>query len=53
MPIYDKPPLTLPEQIEHLSAKGLLIPDEPQALTVLRRVGLSRFKGYLLPYKTA
>jgi Abi-like protein len=42
----------LPEQIEHLRAKGLLIPDEPQALTVLRRVGPSRFKGYLLPYKT-
>jgi abortive infection bacteriophage resistance protein len=53
MPIYDKPPLTLPEQIEHLSAKGLLIPDKLQALTVLRRVGLYRLKGYLLPYKTA
>ncbi|MGY2897074.1 Abi family protein [Deinococcus sp. UYEF24] len=53
MPTYDKPPLTLPEQIKHLKGKGLLIPDELHALTVLRRVGLYRFKGYLLPYKAA
>ncbi len=52
-PRYDKTPLTLPEQLQHLTGKGLLIPNPLQAARVLRRVGLYRFKGYLLPYKTA
>ena len=51
-PIYAKRPLTLPEQLEHLRQKGLAINDPQRALEVLRRVGLYRFKGYLLPYKS-
>lgn len=52
MPLsYDKLPLTIPEQLEHLRGKGLVIADPEQAAVVLRRVGLYRFKGYLLPYK--
>ncbi|MFC4456571.1 Abi family protein [Deinococcus sonorensis] len=52
-PVYTKTPLTLPEQVQHLHSKGLLIPDVPHAERVLRRVGLYRFKGFLLPYKTS
>lgn len=52
-PSYDKSPLTLPEQVEHLRQKGLVIGDLQRALEVLRRVGLYRFKGYLLPYKSS
>lgn len=51
-PVYDKPPLTLPEQIEHLQAKGVVIADPDRAMRVLARVGLYRFKGFLLPYKS-
>lgn len=50
--VYDKKPLTIPEQLEHLSRKGLHITDAEHAARTLRRVGLYRFKGYLLPYKT-
>lgn len=52
-PVYSKTPLTLPEQVQHLQDKGLLIPDTEHAQLVLRRVGLYRFKGFLLPYKTS
>lgn len=51
-PVYTKTPLPLPAQVQHLQDKGLLIPDAAHAQLVLRRVGLYRFKGFLLPYKT-
>lgn len=51
MTLYNKPPLTLADQVAHLQAKGLHIPDPAHAEQVLRRIGLYRFKGYLLPYK--
>ncbi|WP_414657933.1 Abi family protein [Deinococcus sp. VB343] len=53
MTIYNKPPLTLPDQVSHLQARGLHIPDPAHAQQTLKRVGLYRFKGYLLPYKSA
>lgn len=53
MTLYNKPPLTLPDQVAHLQAKGLHIPNSAHAQQVLGRVGLYRFKGYLLPYKSA
>ncbi len=52
LPVYRKTPLTLLEQLQHPADKGLEIPDPVHAAQVLRRVGLYRFKGYLLPYKT-
>lgn len=50
---YNKRPLTLPEQVAHLQTKGLVIGDPIHAQAVLARVGLYRFKGYLLPYKSS
>ncbi|MFC5849255.1 Abi family protein [Deinococcus petrolearius] len=51
-PVYNKTPLKLAEQLQHLTEKGLSIADSEHAGRVLRRVGLYRLKGYLLPYKT-
>jgi len=51
-PVYAKTPLTIPQQVEHLQQRGLHIPDTARAQLVLRRVGLYRLKGFLLPYKT-
>lgn len=50
-PTYNKKPLTLPQQLDHLTDKGLLIPDPDHATQILKRVGLYRFKGYVLPFK--
>lgn len=52
MTLYSKPALSLADQIAHLTSKGLLVPDPARARSVLFRVGLYRFKGFLLPYKT-
>lgn len=51
-PVYTKTPLSLPAQVQHLQDKGLHVPDPARAQLILRRVGLYRFKGFLLPYKT-
>lgn len=51
-PTYHKLPLAVGTQVQHLAQKGLVIADPVHAEQVLRRVGLYRFKGFLLPYKT-
>lgn len=52
MTVYNRPPLTLPDQVTHLMSRGLTIPDQTHAQHVLAQVGLYRLKGFLLPYKT-
>jgi abortive infection bacteriophage resistance protein len=46
-----KPALTIEEQVNKLKERGLIIPDEPYAQSVLSRINYYRFTGYLLPYK--
>lgn len=43
---YDKPFLTLNEQVAHLRGRGMLINDEEQAVSLLRNIGYYRLSGY-------
>ena len=49
--IYDKPALSIQEQIEFLSKQGLQITNHDLAHNVLTAVSYYRFSGYLLPFK--
>ncbi len=49
MPIYDKPPLTINEQVALLRERGLIIQREKQARELLATVGYYRFSGYWSP----
>ncbi|NJB66452.1 abortive infection bacteriophage resistance protein [Desulfobaculum xiamenense] len=47
---YDKPALTLDDQLAHLRGKGLHIPDEDRAKRYLTTIGLFRLKSYAPPF---
>lgn len=47
---YQKPVLSITQQIAHWEAKGLTIQDQRAAQTALRFIGLFRLKGYALPF---
>lgn len=47
---YQKPALSITQQIAHWEAKGLIIQDQTAAQTALRFIGLFRLKGYALPF---
>jgi abortive infection bacteriophage resistance protein len=47
---YQKPVLSITQQIAHWEAKGLVIQDQTAAKTALRFIGLFRLKGYALPF---
>ena len=46
---YQKPALSITQQIAHWESKGLVIQDQAVAQTALRFIGLFRLKGYALP----
>ncbi|MBP2297093.1 Abi family protein [Azospirillum rugosum] len=48
---FSKPALDLAGQIAHLRVRGLAIPDEDEARTVLKAVGFYRFCGYALHWR--
>lgn len=50
---YDKPWLSVADQLERLRERGLLIADADRAAAVLREVGYYRFTGYLYPFRTS
>ncbi len=47
---YEKPVLTIDEQIETLLARGLLIPDPKRVRHYLRYIGYYRLSGYFPPF---
>lgn len=51
MTLYNKPPISLDEQITHLQNKGMHIADFASAKATLSRVGFYRFKGFALEYQ--
>lgn len=50
---YDKPWLSVADQLERLRERGLVIADADRAAAVLREVGYYRFTGYLHPFRTS
>ena len=48
---YDKPHLTIPEQVEKLRARGLAIADEDEAGQLLANVGYYRLSAYAYPFR--
>lgn len=46
MPIYDKPYLTIADQVSLLKARGLAITDSPKAEHYLSKIGYYRLSGY-------
>ena len=48
---YTKPHLTLDQQVERLSDRGLLVGDAAQARRVLEAVGYYRFSAYAYPFR--
>jgi abortive infection bacteriophage resistance protein len=47
---YQKPALSITQQIAHWEAKGLIIQDQAAAQAALCFIGLFRLKGYALPF---
>src|SRR5665213_1390804 len=50
MPLYEKPYLDYPQQVEQLKVRGLGIPDAVHAELFLSQVSYYRFSAYALPY---
>jgi abortive infection bacteriophage resistance protein len=48
---FQKPSITVQEQLDFLAQQGLIITDQQEANHVLSMIGYYRFSGYLLPYK--
>lgn len=48
---YDKPHLTLPQQVEKLASRGLEIPDRDRAARFLETVGYYRASAYAYPFR--
>lgn len=48
---FDKPALSLDEQLELLSSRGLVIQDPSHALHYLRYIGYYRLSGYFRPFQ--
>lgn len=48
---YNRPPISVQEQIAHLQAKGLLVLDVDAAVAHLDAKGYYRLKAYLLPFR--
>ncbi|MBB3036279.1 Abi family protein [Hoyosella altamirensis] len=48
---YDKPPLSLAELVDRLSARGLVIPEPERAARYLRHIGYYRLSPYTIPFQ--
>lgn len=51
--VYNKKPLSFQNQITLLKSRGLLIDDEPKALSYLQEISYYRLSAYFLPYQIA
>ena len=49
--LYQKPPLTLEEQLAQLKTRGLIIHDLPAATLALPHIGYYRLSAYWYPYR--
>ncbi|MCL6308931.1 Abi family protein [Pseudomonas syringae] len=48
---YSKPWMSYEEQLDHLTARGMLITERPLALEYLRRIGYYRLSGYWFAFR--
>ena len=48
---YNKPWLSIEEQLDKLQAHGLAVTDEQRAEQALRRIGYYRLSGYWYPFR--
>lgn len=48
---FDKPPLSLAEQIDRLQERGMLIPDRDRAIHYLTHIAYYRLSGYWHPFQ--
>jgi len=46
---YNKPPLTIEQQVDHLAARGLAIPDKARAAHYLAHLNYYRLRAYWPP----
>lgn len=51
MKIYDKPPLTIEQQIDRLRERGMIIPDNERATHKLTHISYYRLSGYWRPFE--
>ncbi len=51
LPQYNKPQLSVPEQIDLLKEDGLSFKDESKAIHILENISLFRLKSYLMPFR--
>ena len=51
LPQYDKPQISIPEQIDLLKLDGLSFKDESKAKHILENISLFRMKSYLMPLR--
>lgn len=50
--LFNKPPLSVPDQIRLLQGRGMLIADEARATRVLQHINYYRLRAYWLPFET-
>ncbi len=48
---YDKPPVTIPDQIQKLKERGLIISDEKEVFRYLSNISFYRFRAYTYPFQ--
>lgn len=48
---YQKPPLLFQDQLQLLKKRGLVVADEPKAISVLEQISYYRFSAYFMPYQ--
>jgi abortive infection bacteriophage resistance protein len=48
---YTKPPVSIPDQIQKLKDRGLIIPDETDALRYFSNISYYRLRAYTYPYQ--
>ena len=51
--VYNKTPLSFADQIALLKKRGLIINNEPKALSYLQEINYYRLSAYFLPYQSA
>jgi abortive infection bacteriophage resistance protein len=48
---FNKPPLSLPDQLALLISRGLIVGDQAEAMHYLTHIGYYRLSGYALPFQ--
>jgi abortive infection bacteriophage resistance protein len=49
---FNKPPLSVSDQVALLKSRGLLVPDEERAARYLQNISYYRLSGYMFPFLT-